>query len=415
LFNQAQTIINIKQQQTQYQKEGKMIKTKLLILICALFLSTVFAQENTGKDPDSLRLTEHSEPAVTLGEISSLQSKVLNKTIPLSIHLPANYDSSKKAYPVLYMLGSDYRARFAMLASTLDYMGEGQIPEMILIGIDLPEGNRILLPTRENQDTTIPDNYINFFETELIPHVDNKYRTAPFRVLFGGSNSGFFTVYTLLNNPLLFNSYFASSPSIMVIPEVLQQKIKSGPLKTLSENRFLHIIYSDDEGMTEIASEFSSVVEEHKPKSFTYKVDELVNQGHVPAMDFPMFLLALYPDFKPFNFRENMVSLDKVRQHFDSLSKRYGYEILPPISVIFDFGYVNTRSKNLIAAEEIFQYSLEVYPKGKESYLGMGILRRAQGQLENAKVMYEKALTIDPDFSLAKRFLQSVEKQMNSL
>ena len=383
-----------------------MKTTKLLILTCALFLSTVFAQEKTEKDPDSPRLTEHSEPAVTLGEISSLQSKVLNKTIPLSIHLPANYDSSRKTYPVLYMLGSDYRARFAMLASTLDYMGEGQIPEMILIGIDLPEGNRILLPTRENQDTTIPDNYINFFETELIPYVDNTYRTAPFRVLFGGSNSGFFTVYTLLNNPLLFNSYFASSPSLSIIPTELQQKIKSGPLKTLTENRSLHIIYSDDEELTEIVSEFSRVVEDHKPESFTYKVDELVNQGHVPAMDFPMFLLALYPDFNPY---ENLDSLDKVTQHFDRLSKRYGYEILPPISIIFNLGLdMIYDEKNLVAAEKIFQYSQQVYPENKESYMGMGIVRRDQGQLESAKVMFEKALTIDPDYSFAKRLLQKL-------
>ena len=392
-----------------------MKTTKLLILTCALSLSTVFAQEKTEKDPDSPRLTEHSEPAVTLGEISSLKSKVLNKTIPLSIHLPANYDSSRKTYPVLYMLGSDYRARFAMLASTLDYMGEGQIPEMILIGIDLPDGNSIFLPTRKNQDTTIPDNYINFLETELIPHVDNNYRTAPFKVLFGGSNSGFFSVYTLLKNPLLFNGYFASSPSLYNIPTELQQKIKSGPLKTLSENRFLHIIYSDDEGLTNDVSEFTRVLADHKPESLTYKVDELVNQGHVPAMDFPMFLLALYPDFKPFNFRENLESLDKVKQHFDRLSKRYGYEIQPPISVIFDLGFVTTIiSKNLIAAEEIFQYSLEVYPEEKDSYLGMGLLRKAQGELESAKVMYEKALTIDPDFSLAKRWLQRLENQMDS-
>jgi Tfp pilus assembly protein PilF len=47
-----------------------------------------------------------------------------------------------------------------------------------------------------------------------------------------------------------------------------------------------------------------------------------------------------------------------------------------------------------------------VYPEGKESYLGMGLLHRAQGQLESAKVMFEKALTIDPDFSLAKRWLK---------
>ena len=380
-----------------------MKTTKLLILTCVLSLNTVFAQEKAENDPDFPSLTEHSEPAVTLGKISSLQSKVLDKTIPLSIHLPANYDSSRKTYPVLYMLGSDYRARFAMLASTLDYMGEGQIPEMILIGIDLPEGNSILLPTRKNQDTTIPDNYINFFETELMPHVDNNYRTAPFKVLFGGSNSGFFTVYTLLNNPLLFNSYFASSPSLMVIPEVLQQKIKSGSLKTLTENRSLHIIYSDDEGLTNHISEFSRVVADHKPESFTYKVDELVNQGHVPAMDFTQFLLALYPDFNPY---EKLDSLDKVIQHFEMLSKRYGYEIQPPISVLMDLGFDMILSKNLVVAEEIYQYSLQVYPEGKILYVGMGVVRKNQGQLENARLMFEKALTIDPDFSLAKRWLQ---------
>jgi len=393
-----------------------MKTTTLLILICALSINTIFAQGKTETNPDSSPLTEQSKPAVTLGKISSIQSKMLAKTIPLSIHLPENYDRSKKTYPVLYMMGSDYKSRFAMLASTLDYMGDGgQIPEIILIGIDLPEGNSILLPTWKTHDTTIPDNYISFLETELIPHIDENYRTAPFRVLFGGSNSGFFTVYTLLNNPLLFNGYFASSPSLSITPTELEEKIKSGPLKTLSENRFLHIIYSNDEGLTTHVSEFTRVLADHKPKSFTYKVNEFVNQGHVPAMDFTQFLLTLYPDFKPFNFRENLESLDKVTQHYDMLSKRYGYKILPPLSVIFDFGFVTIRSKNFIAAEEIFQYSLNVYPEGKESYLGMGLLRKAQGQLESAKVMLEKALTIDPDFSLAQRWLQRLNKQMDSL
>lgn len=385
-------------------------RVKLVIMLYVtnfIALNMLFAQEKAENHADFSHLTEHGESAVALGEKASLQSKVLNKTIPLSIHLPANYHSSKKTYPVLYLLGSHYQARFAMLASTLDYMGEGQIPEMILIGIDLPEGNGILLPTRENKDTTIPDSYIDFFETELIPQVDKKYRTAPFRALYGASNSGFFCVYTLLNKPHLFNGYLASSPSLMHIPSVLQQKIKTGPLSTLEETRSLHIIYSDDEELTDIVSEFSRVVEDHKPQSFTYTVDELVNQGHVPAMDYTQFLLTLYPDFNPI---QNLDSLDKVIQHFDMLSKRYGYEIQPPISVLMDLGFDMIRSKNLDVAEEIYQYSLKVYPEGKILYVGMGVVRRNQGQHEEARLMFEKALTIDPDFSLAKRWLKRLEK-----
>ncbi|MCR9249392.1 MAG: alpha/beta hydrolase-fold protein [bacterium] len=376
--------------------------TIMLLLVSLLPLTSVFAQDESS-DSDGL-----SQPAVILGQKSSLKSEVLDETIPLSIHLPENYEGDKKSYPVIYMLGSDYKARFAMLASTLDYMGEGQIPEMILIGIDLPDGNSILLPTRDTKDTTIPDNYIEFIETELIPYVDGKYRTAPFRALYGASNSGFFTVYTLLNNPHMFNAYFASSPSLRHIPTELHEKIKSGPLKTIKENRSLHIIYSDEEGnLPELVSEFSNVVANHKPESFAYKVDELVNQGHVPAIDFNMFLLELYPDFNPL---EELDSLDQVVQHFDMLSKRYGYKIHPPISVLMDLGFGMIISKNLDVAEEIYEYSLKLYPEGKLLYVGMGVVQRNQGQVENARLMFEKALAIDPEYSLAKRWLKRLEE-----
>ncbi len=386
-------------------QNARRVKHMLMLFIVNLItISAAFAQGNTQSDSDLRKL---GDPAVSLGQVSSIPSKVLNKTVPLSIHLPANYDASKKTYPVLYMLDSDYKARFAMLASTLDYMGEnGQIPELILIGVDLPEGNRILLPTRTNQDTSIPDGYIEFFETELMPHVDVEYRTAPYNVLYGASNSGFFSIYTLLNKPQLFNGYFASSPSLSNTPEAIQEKIKSGPLKTLSEKRFLHIIYSDDEGLTNLVSEFSNVLADHKPESFTYKVEELINQGHVPAIDFTKFLLELYPDFNPY---EDLDNLDKVTQHFDRLSNRYGYEIQPPISMIFNLGADMINGKNLVVAEKIFEYSLEVHPEAKESHLGMGVVRRDQGQVESAKILFEKALEIDPDYSLAKILLERLE------
>ncbi|WP_462249661.1 alpha/beta hydrolase-fold protein [Ekhidna sp.] len=380
----------------EWKKDYKGVKIAIMVMVAnVIMLIPGFAQQKA---------------AVTYGDIAAIESKVLNQTIPLTIHLPANYDSSKKTYPVIYQLGSHFRARFAMLASTLDYMGEGQIPETILIGIDLPQGNRILLPAGEEKDTTVPDNYIEFIETELIPHVDNTYRTAPFRMFYGASNSGFFAVYTLLNKPMLFNSYFASSPSIMIIPDVLHEKIKSGPIQTLEENRSLHIVYSDDEGLTDNVVEFSQVIADNKPANFSYKVDELVNQVHVPAQDNTLFLLETYPDFNPI---ENLDSLDKVVRHFDTLSKRYGYEIQPPISMIFNLGVDMIIAKHTAVAEEIFEYSLEVYPEGKESYLGMGVVRRDQGDKEGAKSLFEKALAIDPDYAVAKRLLQRLENQNN--
>ena len=349
-------------------------------------------------------------PAVTLGKTHSLPSEALNKTIPLSIHLPKDYASSNKHYPVLYMMGSDYRARFAMFASTMDYMGDKLIPPMILIGVDLPEGNGILLPTATEQDTTIPDGYIHFFENELLPHVANTYRTAPFNVLFGASNSGFFTIYTLLNKPELFSAYLATSPSFhRQLPVMQQQQLKTMLPKAYSENKSLHITYSDDDfdEIVNLLPAFSTTLNAHKPDNLTYKVGQLANQGHVPVMDITLYLLELFPDYNPL---EKLDTLNKLRRHFEMLSKRYGYEMHPPISTIFSLGADMIRSKNIAGAEKVFQYSLQAYPDNERSYTGMGVVRREQEKIGEAKVMFEKALTIKPDYSLAKRLLQRLEK-----
>jgi len=281
---------------------------------------------------------------------------------------------------------------------------------MILIGVDLPEGNNILLPTVKDQDTKIPDGYIHFLETELMPYVEETYRTAPFNVLFGASNSGFFSIYTLLKKPQLFNAYLASSPSFhRELPAMLQQLVKTNLSKAFPKNKSLNIVYSDDDfdEIVKLLPEFSSSFTAHKPDNLTFKVEMLTNQGHVPVMDITTHLLALFPDF---NSYEKLDTLNKVKQHFEMLSKRYDYAVHPPISMIFGLGADMIRSKNLSEAEKIFQYSFQVYPSDKQSYVGMGVVRRDQGNIEEAKLMFEKALKIAPDYSLAKRLLQRLEK-----
>ncbi len=350
----------------------------------------------------------NKEPVVSLGESSSIHSKALDKEVPLSIHLPENYDSSKNNYPVIYMMGSDFKARFALLASTLDVMADRQIPPMILIGVDLPDGNFVLVPNRQTADTKSPDTYLAFVQNELIPHVDATYRTAPFRMLFGASNSGFFSTYALLKKPELFNSYMASSPMYAWAPEVLKSQIEQGPLKKLGEKRYLHIIYSDDDfvEVTESVPDFTDTLNKHKPQKLSYHVTKLVNEGHVPATDFTSLLMAQYPNF---NAHETLDSVEKIQSHFAKLSKSYGYTMLPSMSMVFDLGTDLVRAKDFAAAKKTFHYALKIYPESKRAHFGMGYLHRAKGNIEDAKIMFKKALAIDPDYGLAKRFLERLE------
>ncbi|MEO0573041.1 MAG: tetratricopeptide repeat protein, partial [Bacteroidota bacterium] len=99
-----------------------------------------------------------------------------------------------------------------------------------------------------------------------------------------------------------------------------------------------------------------------------------------------------------------------ITQHFDRLSKRYGYKMKPPMSIIFNLGVDAVIGKDFEAAEKIFQYAIQEYPEDKQSYLGMGVVRRNQGQNDSAKALFEKSLQIDPDYPLAKSWLQSLRR-----
>jgi hypothetical protein len=55
--------------------------------------------------------------------------------------------------------------------------------------------------------------FLQFFEEELIPHIESTYRADPTnRMLMGHSSGGTFALYALLNGADTFNNFIASSP-----------------------------------------------------------------------------------------------------------------------------------------------------------------------------------------------------------
>jgi predicted alpha/beta superfamily hydrolase len=91
---------------------------------------------------------------------------------------------------------------------------------MIVIGITNTNRDRDLKPTiknlkgNPNPDSGGGDNFMNFIEKELIPHIDSIYPTAPYRIFSGHSLGGLTVINTFLNNTQLFNAYIAIDPSL---------------------------------------------------------------------------------------------------------------------------------------------------------------------------------------------------------
>ena len=96
------------------------------------------------------------------------------------------------------------------------------MPEIIVVGLPSSRENRARDYTppymRTDGEANAPagqaDRFLRFVETEVMPHVDRRYRTTATRMLAGNSRGGLFVVYSLLERPELFSARFAFSPAL---------------------------------------------------------------------------------------------------------------------------------------------------------------------------------------------------------
>ena len=157
-------------------------------------------------------------------QVKIFHSQIIDDDFYLYISLPDDYDQSDKKYPVLYLLDGD--VTFGMATSIARYLQFGnKIPELIIVGIGYgtlkkSEGNMksrdyTISPKRGRSGTGGAPKFRDFLKEELIPYIENTYRTIPDeRTISGYSLGSLFAIYSLFTEPDLFNNYIIGSPHL---------------------------------------------------------------------------------------------------------------------------------------------------------------------------------------------------------
>lgn len=148
-----------------------------------------------------------------------IDSAVLGEKRHLVIYLPADYQNSQEGYPVLYL--TDGQSQAPHTAGTVDYLAKfEQIPPMIVVGIVNPPQTRqrdltLTLSDKQNPNQSEnADKFLAFVEQEVMPFVQQEYRTLDFKVLSGTSHGGQFAINAAVKRPGLFQGIIAISPSL---------------------------------------------------------------------------------------------------------------------------------------------------------------------------------------------------------
>ncbi len=188
------------------------MKQLLLIFIISLiitFHSSLFSQAQ--KDQQYL---------FEIGISDGLYSKTLDEYRKIWVHVPESVTNNKnKKYPVLIVLDGD--SQLLKIRAILQQLEGDKAPEMIIIGVDNSTNRlRDLTPTKPHNPSPaspVPGGgkkFTQFIENELIPYIDGKYPTTPYRTLWGHSIGALLVLNSLFLHSDKFENYIAIEPSL---------------------------------------------------------------------------------------------------------------------------------------------------------------------------------------------------------
>ncbi|TJY38112.1 alpha/beta hydrolase [Pontimicrobium aquaticum] len=234
------------------------------------------------------------------------QSAKLGDSRQLKIQLPRNYEeNTEKLYPIFIVFDGDYL--FEPVAGNVDYYSYWEdMPEAIVVGI-----NQVNSRDEDNHysdQTYFPvESGAKFFEfvgMELIPYIEDKYRTANFRVAVGHGETANFINYFLFKKEPLFNAYITLSPDLaMSMLESLPTRINEFERKIFY---YLATATNDIKPLREDANVLNARLSALENKNIFFGFNEFDGPTHysLPAHAIPNALESIFFVFQPISKKE---------------------------------------------------------------------------------------------------------------
>lgn len=336
-------------------------------------------------------------------------SEKLGETRKLKIQLPRNYESNtEKKYPIVLVLDADYL--FEPVAGNVDYFSYWEdMPESIVVGII--QGNSRYEDCSYDEVTYMPGGkgaeFFEFIGLELIPYIDQKYRTAKFIIGVGHDFTANFLNYYLFKDPPLMNGYINLSPDLAPLLDTrLVERIPN-----ISGKIFYYLATGTDDikGLMESAESLNTQLKTLKSKSFTYYYDNFEGATHysLGARGIPSALEQIFSVYRPISKKEYAdVLIKKDTQVYQYLVDKYQlikdlFGIDNPIR-INDFiaaGTAAEKKKQWESLENIAKLAQKQYPNKVLGDYYMGRFFQGTGDSKKAVRSYRKGFgKEDADF-----------------
>ncbi|MDX6611062.1 MAG: uncharacterized protein QOD75_248 [Blastocatellia bacterium] len=336
----------------------------------------------------------------------TVKSTILGEDRVILVRTPAGYETNKRSYPVLYLTDGD--AHIGHTSSTIDFLARnGRMSEMIVVGITNTDRTRDLTPTKgvgpnaaQFATSGGADKFLKFIETELMPVIEKSYRVQPYRMLAGHSLGGLFAIHALISRPELFKSYIAVSPSLQWADQATLKRAEEFFKSRQELNATLFVSLGNEPGdIGDSFNAFRRLLARTQIKGFETEVQQWTDEDHgsvVMRSHYAGLRKAFDGWQMPRDPATGIVAggLPAADEHYQKLTRKFGYSIPTPEVLINQLGYQALRGEKVDEAIAIFKSNVERYPESPNVYDSLAEAYENTGHLDLATPLYEKAQTL---------------------
>jgi tetratricopeptide (TPR) repeat protein len=348
-------------------------------------------------------------PISTTEELKVTSTLLGAESANFMVTLPHNYQQSPNTrYVVLLDLHPRSHLMLVGMHDWMSHNGGWPWPETIII--TAPDGHQALGKLKQRAIEQQGDQaLLDFFEQDLLPAIDKRYRTNGFRIFNGFTGNAGLVLYSLINRPSLFNAYIAASPVLSAdFAYVLNDAPKK--LKNMQDKpRFLFVSTSDSDFEQRQLDSFvklEGIIQTNANSQLNYQIKRFDGSYYMTQ---PILATANGIEMI-FNDVHNTVKPDSVIgkqgakaivEYYQHLSKQvYGFEIsaVESLTLLAD-SQLKTDPQTALST---FMLAIETYPKEAgahaalaEAYIQLGEVDKAKDSLRSALSLTEHPFYLD--------------------
>jgi len=348
----------------------------------------------------------------------SISSEKLGETRQIKIQLPRNYEENQdKRYPVVIVLDGDYL--FEPMAGMVDYYSYWEdAPEMIVVGIN-QDGIR-MQDTYYSEKNFLPEGkgakFFEFIGMELLASLDQKYRTANFRIIVGHDfTSNFINYYLLKQNPI-FQGYINLSPDLA--PE-MANRVTSALNSTESRKWYYMATASDDvPNLKESILGFDNSLKNLENEMVDYNFDNFQDATHYSLVGkaIPSALESMFEIYRPISTKDYNEKLlqtsvspsEFLAEKYNSIEELYGIKKKISLNDFMAVYKAIEKTRNWEEYKDLYKMAFEHYPGTMLGTFFEARYEEETGNPKRAMRIYqnaygqEKIAFLDADFMLEK-------------